>query len=178
MTAFLLVWLVALVTLALDAGRLYLEQRRLQQAADLAAVSAAASCQALFQGDACGHASLRLWAIDAVQENGIDVDAGDATLTLTQGAVDDGGRFLTESGLANSVEVRLQREVPSSLLANLGELIGGEVDDNTRLTATGVARRASMVTLSAGTSLLEVDTSESAVLALLLDRLIGARLDL
>ncbi|MBN8411982.1 pilus assembly protein TadG-related protein [Halomonas litopenaei] len=178
MTAFLLVWLVALVTLALDAGRLYLEQRRLQQAADLAAVSAAASCQALFQGDACGHASLRQWAIDAVQENGIDVDAGDATLTLTQGAVDDGGRFITESGLANSVEVRLQREVPSSLLANLGELIGGEVDDNTRLTATGVARRASMVTLSAGTSLLEVDTSESAVLALLLDRLVGARLDL
>nr|WP_290442901.1 pilus assembly protein TadG-related protein [Halomonas sp. OfavH-34-E] len=182
MTAFLLVGLVVVVTLALDAGRLYLEQRRLQQAADLAAVSTAAGCDALFQGEACRSGELRQAAIAAAAANGVvvgaDSEQGEATLGVTQGALDDEGVFDDEEGLANAVSVVLNRQVPSSLLANLGELLGNEVEDLVMLQASGVARRTAVVTLSAGTRLLALDTSESTLLDALLGKLIGGSLDL
>ncbi len=182
MTAFLLVGLVVVVTLALDAGRLYLEQRRLQQAADLAAVSTAASCDALFQGEACRSGELRQAAIAAAADNGVvvgaDVVQGEATLAVIQGSLDDQGVFDDEAGLANAVSVVLNRQVASSLLANLGELLGDEVEDQVMLQAIGVARRTAVVTLSAGTSLLALDTSESTLLDALLGELIGGSLDL
>ena len=141
---------VLFAALALDTGRLFLEQRRLQNTADLSALSAARF--------ACGGvpdlAAATAQANAAAAANG---HAGDLGVDFAP-AGDDSAARVTASG-----------EYPTSLLA------GGVIPGTTRLRATAAAVQRSVAGISAGSFLARLDP---AGLNPLLSGLLGSNVNL
>ncbi|WP_152220847.1 pilus assembly protein TadG-related protein [Pseudomonas sp. SCB32] len=176
--------LLALICLALvvDTGRLYLEQRKLQRVVDDAALETAS------QSGMCGSQSagqIQAYAASSATSNGFTPGSGDS-LVATLGTVQfDSGyagarsrRVFSAGGdLADSVQVQATHTVPSSLILNVASLFTG-ASANTTLSAHAVARRTAMAELSAGSGVLSLDTSNSALLNGLLGGLLGTTLNL
>lgn len=176
--------LLALVCLALviDTGRLYYEQRKLQRVADMAALEAAG------QSGMCGSqdsTTIQGYVTASAAKNGFVPAAGEE-LTGVLGSIelkDEDGRPLPLRGfnpggnLADSVKVRATHNVPSSLILNVASVFKG-VPAQTQLRAEAVARRTALGALSAGSGLLNLDSSKSALLNDLLGALLGTDLDL
>lgn len=163
---FLFLLLLCLV-LVVDTGRLYVEQRRLQRMADTTALDTAT------EGGLCRLASgpslVQLAAASAAR-NGFDGDVASAPNSISAGVISrvDGVRIFTVDGSRpEAVEVVLARSVPASLVA--GGIFGQTVD----LRARAVAQRQPIASFSAGSALLRVDSSESALLNPLLTGLLG-----
>lgn len=171
--------LLALLCLALvvDTGRLYLEKRKLQRVADMSAMETAA------QSGLCGVQSatgVQAFALASAQKNGFPADG---TLVATLGDVNfdasNTRRQFSPGGQWNdSVRVVAGRTVPSSLILNVAKVFGANVSPTTTLSATAVARREALGGLSAGSGLASVDSSNSALLNLLLGKLLGTTLNL
>lgn len=136
--------LLAFAALAVDLGSFFVERRKLQSAADLAALAAASD---LVQGRAAAEA--------AIVDNGyqrehlVDYGAGvyrpDSTLAPS-------ARFArTAAAGQNAAEVRLSTEVPTFF----GRFAGG--DESVRLNARAVASRTAFANFSIGSRLLSVD---------------------
>lgn len=174
--------LLALICLALviDTGRLYYEQRKLQRVADMAALEAAAQSGMC----AASNSNPRSSALSSAASNGF-VPATASDLVATLGTVDfdneygtDSRRVFTPGGdLQDSVEVRVSRSVPSSLILNVASVFG-DFPATTRLGARAVARRTAMAGLSAGTTLASLDSSQSLLLNNLLNALLHSNLSL
>lgn len=176
--------LLALICLALvvDTGRLYFEQRKLQRVADMAALEAAT------QSGMCGTqqaAAIQGLVVASAAKNGFVPAAGD-TLTGQLGSVllDAGNgapqsrRIFSPGGaFADSVQVEVSHKVPSSLILNVASLFT-QAPAQTELVAHAVARRSAIGALSAGSGLLNLDTSRSALLNGLLGSLLGITLNL
>ncbi|WP_160288138.1 pilus assembly protein TadG-related protein [Pseudomonas knackmussii] len=171
--------LLSLVCLALvvDTGRLYLEKRKLQRVADMSAMETAA------QSGLCGVQSaggVQAFAQASAQKNGFPADG---TLVATLGDVNfdasNTRRQFSPGGQWNdSVRVVAGRTVASSLILNVASVFGANVPTTTTLSATAVARREALGGLSAGSGLASVDSSNSALLNLLLGKLLGTTLNL
>ncbi len=171
--------LLSLVCLALvvDTGRLYLEKRKLQRVADMSAMETAA------QSGLCGVQSaggVQAFAQASAQKNGFP---SDGTLVATLGDVNfdasNTRRQFSPGGQWNdSVRVVAGRTVASSLILNVASVFGANVPTTTTLSATAVARREALGGLSAGSGLASVDSSNSALLNLLLGKLLGTTLNL
>jgi len=174
--------LLALICLALviDTGRLYYEQRKLQRVADMAALEAAT------QSGMCAtsNSNPRGLALSSAASNGF-VPAATSDLVATLGTIgfdDEYGsesrRVFTPGGdLQDSVEVRVSRRVPSSLILNVASVFG-DFPSTTQLGARAVARRTAMAGISAGTTLASLDSSQSLLLNNLLNALLGSNLSL
>lgn len=183
LAAILLPVAILFLVLAIDSGRLYVQQRALQRVADAAALSAAARggvCAPIGQQD---DAAVQSLARQAAEKNGFDIDA-DRTLTARLGGVRvvNGLReFDPDSEANDTVEVVVTHRVPTSIIANLARLIpGSEISDTIVLRAEAVARRNVPTTaaLSAGTGLLRLNTNSSPLLQPLLKGALGSQVDL
>ncbi|WP_231362864.1 TadG family pilus assembly protein [Thioalkalivibrio sp. ALJT] len=175
MAALLLLLVLLTMALAIDAGRLYMEQRSLQRIADVAALETArhhTGCHAAQSG-----AAER--AQQSAARNGFSGDllAGDGVVQLgTLDIIDDLRVFTLGSGdpdeVPEAVRVVVTEDVPSSLV--LGGLLGG----TTTLSAEAVARRQNMAGFSAGSWAADISAQDSVLLNLLLNELLGTDLDL
>ncbi|PJI49029.1 MAG: hypothetical protein CTR55_06570 [Pseudomonas sp.] len=174
--------LLALICLALviDTGRLYYEQRKLQRVADMAALETATQSGMC----AASNSDPRGYALSSAASNGF-VPATSSDLVATLGSISfddeygkDSHRVFTPGGdLQDSVEVRVSRSVPSSLVLNVASVFG-DFPATTQLGARAVARRTAMAGISAGTTLASLDSSQSPLLNNLLNALLGSNLSL
>lgn len=170
--------LLLCVVVALDTGRLFLEQRRLQTVADSAAMEAVARSGLGAGGQQA--ASLQLFAEESATRNGFAPGQW-RTLRVERGRVfqQDGLRVFSAADAGDALRVVAEHEVRTSLLANLAALVpGSEISPRTRLRAEAVARRGAFGAFSAGTRLLGLNTESSPLLGPLLSGLLGTQLDL
>lgn len=157
--------------LAVDTGRLYLVDRKLQSVADLAALAAARE-----PGCAVGVGDLVQRAQDAAARNGYTGNLQAAPNTVETGSFikDEGRRRFVADGSGVAVRVTASETVPASLLA--GGWFGGR--DITRV-KRGVARiEQDIASFSAGSFLLGLDSEQSALLDLVLGGILNTSLNL
>lgn len=163
---------VSSLTLVVDTARLFVEKRKLQRIADLAALETA------MRGGLCGSGLLAdaiTLAQASASRNGYTGNLAAAPNQVELGylTTTSGVRSFTSSLTQGEVvHVRVTRSVSSSLLA--GGLFGNQV----LLIADATARRAPLATISAGTSTLSVDSTQSPVLNGVLGGLLGTSLNL
>lgn len=166
--------------LVLDSGRLYLEQRKLQRVADVAALEAVTR-----DGDCLANLTAARYATESATRNGLTVADG-ITLTTTCGVLQTGAdklrSFTPDASKKAAIRVIATRVVPTSIAAGVGALFSpGPVSLNTRLTATAVGAPAvlpPLAMLTIGSTALVVDSSKSAALNLLLGKMLGGSLNL
>lgn len=177
-----LLLLVLSTALALDTGRLYLEQRHMQRVADMAALEAAGSVPLLSQAT---DAELNAAAAEAARRNGHNTTTAERKIGIKRGDIDEvdaegGGKlrhFRPESDSSderNAIEVTASHEVRPSLFANLWGA------DNVTIAATAIAHRPlveeAYAVFSVGSRLLSVNTDDS-ILAPLTRGLLGLGVD-
>lgn len=187
---------ILFMMLALDSGRLYWEGQELQRLADLAAIDAATANSDIFNGVLLASANadpIQSAAEDSATLNGAaglnvplsGVKAEQGALTLN----DSIRSFSTAgSGAFNeAVKVTVSKNVCGSVIASLSVLIpdsdyaapaGDCLTPGFLMTREAVARRSAYVAFSAGTTLLSLDTSESALLNPILEQLLGSSINL
>lgn len=171
--AIVLLLSILFTALAVDTGRLLMEQRRLQTVADMAALDASS------QSGWCGDGSLSTAEASAqasAARNNHPL-AGDKTLEVLLGTISvgvGGIRNFVVSNPAASTAVRVTagNTVPASLFA--GGILGREAT----LQATAVAERRALAGFSVGSGLLSLDSEKSMVLNSLLGEILGSSLDL
>lgn len=170
MTAAFLLLAVLCLVLVVDSGRLYLEKRKLQRLADVAVIEAVAR-----NGDCTSPGALATtYATQAAVRNGYLQDA-DHTLQADCGNIDSiGGErvFSVQASSREAIRVRVSHEVPASLIA------GGIFGNTITLRATAVASKGvPLAALTLRTTLVSIDSSQSAVLNTVLGGLLGTTLN-
>ncbi|MBF6648790.1 pilus assembly protein TadG-related protein [Methylobacter sp. BlB1] len=157
---------VLFTALAVDTGRLMLEQRRLQKIADMAALDGARALSC--SGDTAVNAAVSQSAeLNNHTGDILDVELGD---TLTQGGV---RVFSASKGpdLPEAVRVTAGANVAASIVA------GGWFGNKVNLQATAVAGAPTIGTMSVGSYVARVNTDDS-MLAPLLNGLLGTSVQL
>lgn len=159
--------------LAVDTGRLLMEQRRMQTVADMAALDASALAGHCGEGDVSQVEALA--QASAVRNN--HVIAADKTLEVTLGRVDTGASGLrqfttTSAELATAVQVTAAHSVPASFFA------GGILGRSVNLTARAVAERQGIAGFVAGSSLIGLSDQQAGVLNSLLGGILGSPVNL
>ncbi|PWB29774.1 hypothetical protein DCO48_21755 [Pseudomonas sp. SDI] len=166
--------------LVVDSGRLYLEQRKLQRAADMAALEAVTG-----RGDclAGGTSALDL-AKAAAARNGHALDA-DHTLSVACGMLNTGAAslrsFTVDANRNDAIRVTLQHSVPSSVAMALITMMSGKSHATTiKLQAQATAGRIGppLAQLNITSTLLSIDTGRSQLLNQLMSSLLGAQVNL
>ncbi|MNM89959.1 hypothetical protein D3C81_1022050 [compost metagenome] len=121
-------------------------------------------------------------AVQAAQRNGFNLGGGTLNARLGYVAVDGGGQRIlsaTGNGAPDAVEVVVTRQVPASLVLNLAALFPGSGQTSTvNLRAEAVARRSAVASFSVGSGLLRLDSSQSPLLAPVLDGLLDGDVQL
>lgn len=166
--------------LVIDTGRLYLEQRKLQRVADMAAleaVSASADCLG-------ASGSALAMARRAATRNGHPDEAG-RTLLAECGSVETGANgvrvFHSDASKSEAIRVTAGHDVATSIAAGAWALLGGApVPSRTHLQAQATAGRAgpTVARLNIRSSLAVIDTAKSSQLNALLGALLGTQLQL
>ncbi|MCP2065247.1 pilus assembly protein TadG-related protein [Pseudomonas laurylsulfatiphila] len=181
MAALTLTMALGFMLLVVDTGRLYLEQRKLQRIADVAALEAVTR-----NGDCLvPAATAATYAQASATRNGYDA-ADSMTLNTTCGTLQTGANNLRTFGVdaskKDAVRVIVTHTVPTSVAAGIYALMGpGPVSLTTQLTATAVSAPAvlpPLAMLTIGSTALVVDSSQSAALNLLLGQMLGGSLNL
>jgi uncharacterized membrane protein len=159
--------------LAVDSGRLYLEKRKLQRVADMAAleaVSRAGHCLG------SGQSSAEAYALENARgRNDFDPAQRERRFTVACGrtAASGGLRNFVVDAQGSAVQVSVSETVPASLV--LGGLFGEQV----ALAASAVADRLEPVgRLALRTTLATVDTQQSALLNSVFGGLLGGSVSL
>ncbi|PSJ48131.1 hypothetical protein C7H85_04930 [Zobellella endophytica] len=168
--AFLLLFISLLLfaALAIDAGRLFVEQRRLQKQADLAALALGRG--ACYIDGEQRAAEMEILVRDALIANGFAPDEVNMQLQFGRaGIVDSHWRIDTGATPDGAGRVVLRRPVPASLLA--GGLFGQDI---TLAAQAGIDKQMT-VGYSLGSGLAALD---DGLLNALLGGLLGAELDL
>lgn len=165
--------------LAVDAGRLYMEQRKLQRVVDMSALEAAgqsATCNGI------GPQAAAL-AITAAARNGFAVGNG-RTLATTCGRVTTGAasrrNFTTDPSVAQAISVIATNNVSASFMLGVKNLVSGEpIASTVRLQAQAVAAAPlpPKAMLRLRSTLATMDTQKSQLLNALIDPL-GGRITL
>lgn len=165
LTLSFLMIVVLFLALVLDTGRLYMEKRRIQRLADIAALDVAN------RGTLCGSSlasDLLPIAQASLARNGYV-----GTLPASQVQT---GYVTTTSGLrgfqpstssVDAVKVTVSRTVPSSLFA------GGIFGQQVTMSADAVAQRSLQAAITTGTNLLTLNTASSPLLNPLITGLFG-----
>ncbi|SDK92262.1 Uncharacterized membrane protein [Pseudomonas delhiensis] len=178
LAALTLLLVLICMALVVDTGRLYLEQRKLQRVADMAALESAT------QSGMCaapGSVDVQALALASARRNGLP-DDGRLVAGLGDVDLDASGRQrvfrAANTSWNDSVRVVASRTVPSSLLLNVAAVFGAGTPTQVTLQAQAVARRQALAGLSAGSGLLRLDSTSSPLLNALLGGLLGTTLNL
>lgn len=178
LAALTLLLVLICMALVVDTGRLYLEQRKLQRVADMAALESAT------QSGMCaapGSVDVQALALASARRNGLP-DDGRLVASLGDVDFDASGRQrvfrAANTSWNDSVRVVASRTVPSSLLLNVAAVFGAGTPTQVTLQAQAVARRQALAGLSAGSGLLRLDSTSSPLLNALLGGLLGTTLNL
>jgi len=161
-----LLLVILCAALAVDTGRLMMEQRHLQTVADMAALDAAAQAGNCGSGD---FAAIEALASASAARN--NHAGGPLTVQVGQVAVGTGGlREFSETEIetATAVRVLASKTVPASLFA------GGTLGTEATLRAAAVAERDALAGFSAGTMLLSLSDDEGALLNSMLSGILGS----
>lgn len=179
MTALTLAMALVFGLLAVDGGRLYMEQRKLQRVVDMAALEAAgqsATCNGI------GPQAAALANTSAVR-NGFTLANGN-TLVTTCGSVSTGAAslrsFTPDASIAEAIRVVGTSNVATSIASGIRSLVSGEpLAATTALHAQAVAAapRPPLAMLRLRSTLLTMDSRKSALLNALIDPL-GGRVSL
>ncbi|MGR9107267.1 MAG: TadG family pilus assembly protein, partial [Gammaproteobacteria bacterium] len=170
-----LVLLLAIVftVLAVDSGRLMLEQQRMQKIADMAAMDASSHAGSCGDGTLAGASAA---AQASAIRNGYSGNLNNEANGVLLGDIDstDGIRTFTSSDpeSATAVQVTTRSTVPASLLA------GGLFNQEVTLEAKAVAERQALAAFSAGSLLLSINSEDSALLNSLLNGMLGSNISL
>lgn len=169
MAATVLTAVLLFVALAVDTGRLYLEKRSLQQQADIAALEAAQIYCSGFDSLATVEAGVKA----ALLSSGFDADSTGNSMSVGLGTISTvaNKRVFSNATEFQSIQVVLTRSVPAALFA-------GSLFNDITLTATSVAERDLIATLSAGNAALSVDSERSSALDAVLGGLLGSAINL
>lgn len=170
MGALTLMMAVLFTALAVDSGRLWMQQKKLQVIADIAAIEAARSL-----GCASGITDALTAAQAAAQNNGFQGNLANNPNLVDIGSVDTSSgirEFISGDGAA-AVYVRATQEVPRSLVA--GGLFGG----NIMLSAEAVSLAdPHSAAFSGGSFTTNLNSEDSVLLNALLGEMLGAPLNL
>ena len=165
--------------LVIDSGRLYLEQRKLQRVADMAALEAAGQSAVCTGG---GPQAAQLAQASAVR-NGFVVDAAH-TLATTCGTLQTGAgsrrTYTVNPSKSEAIRVSASSAVATSIAAGVQALLSGDaVPATTTLHASAVASlpKPPQAMLRLQTTLATIDSRKSTLLNTLLDPL-GAKVTL
>lgn len=181
MAALTLTMALGFMLLVVDTGRLYLEQRKLQRIADVAALEAVSR-----NGDCLVPATTaRTYAQASATRNGYNA-ADSMTLNTTCGTLQTGANnlraFAVDASKKDAIRVIATHTVQTSVAAGIYALMGpGPVALTTQLTATAVSAPAPLpplAMLTIGSTALVVDANKSAALNLLLGQMLGGSLNL
>lgn len=161
---------ILFAALAVDTGRLLMEERRLQTVADMAALDASSVA------GSCGSGNLAdveaMAAASAARNNysGLPLDVAVGEIDVGAGGV----RQFTPTAIeqATSVSVTASKSVPASFFA------GGIFGNQTTLQANAVAGREALAGFSAGSMLLTISNEQTAILNNLLGSILGSPVDL
>lgn len=172
---------IALVFLLLviDSGRLYLEKRNLQRVADMAALEAASR-----GGDCAAGATATAYATASATRNGFILPDPTRSLAVACGALSLDANNLRVFGAdpskSEAIRVIASHAVPRSIAGGIGALFGGAPAGSTlNLSATAVAALPPPVAaLTIRSTLLNVDTSKSAMLNALFSGLLGGNVNI
>jgi len=166
--------------LVVDSGRLYLEQRKLQRIADMAALEAT-SGKGTCQGPT---PSATVLARQAALRNGHG-ESADHTLVVECGSVKPGvsglRAFSVDAAQDQAIRVTVGHRVPTSLIASVWSLLAkGTGATQTQLQAQATAGHTgpALARLSIRSSLANIDTAKSKQLNDLWSALLGAPLNL
>lgn len=169
--AILLMFTTLLLTvLVVDSGRLWVQQKKLQTIADLAAINAArhVGCNTDLQ-------NITQMAQQAAERNGFSGQLSASPNQVLLGRLDtiQGIRQFTADGSNKAIYVKVTQVVPSSLMA--GGLIGGTVTLNAEAVS---ASDPPLAIISVGSSTLNLNTEQSVLLNGLLGGILGKPLNL
>lgn len=172
MATLLLILVLGFLMLAVDSGRLYMENRSVQRIADMAALEAAAR-----GGNCLGNAPTTAQTYaeqNASARNNFSLDSA-RSLSAVCGNVTTvaGHRQFTADADGRAIQVAVAHTVPASLV------LGGWFGNNVQLSATataGVSNPLAQLTLR--TSLVSVDSAQSALLNTLFSGLLGGSVNL
>lgn len=166
----LLLTTLLLTVLIVDSGRLWMQQKKLQTIADMAAISAARNvgCQTDLQ-------HITQMAQQAAMNNGFTGQLSASPNQVLLGRLDtiEGVRQFTADGSNQAIYVRVTDVVPSSLMA--GGLIGGTVTLHAEAVS---ASDPPLAIISVGSSTLNLNTEQSVLLNGLLGGILGGPLSL
>lgn len=159
--------------LAVDTGRLLMEQRRMQTVADMAALDASALSGHCGEGDL---AQVQTLAYASAARNNHVIDTG-KTLDVSLGRIDVGAAGLrqfttTTASSATAVRVVAAKTVPASFFA------GGILGRNVTLSAKAVAERQAIAGFIAGSSMVGLSNQQAAILNSLLGSILGSSVNL
>jgi len=166
MTAGFMLLAVLCLALVVDTGRLYVEKRKLQRVADMAAI------EAMARDGACNTGTALTFARQSAARNDFVV-GGTKTLTTACGQVmtSAGIRSVGATpvgGVDNAIQVTVSQRSPASVVA------GGLFGNNITLTATAVATKGvPLASLAIRTTVATVDSSRGALLNTLFGGLLG-----
>lgn len=159
LTAFTLLVLLLFLALVVDGGRLYMEQRKLQKIADMAALEAVARLEngncAAEPVNAAGYADENALRHGFLQNSGQSLVTQCATVTPGD-AAGDGSRIITVDPGGRAVKVTAIKSVQNSLIAQLLDRLP-TVD--LRAEATAV-REAPTASFSVGAQLLRLNDNK------------------
>lgn len=171
--ALVLLLSILFAALAVDSGRLMMEQRKLQSVADMAAMDAAS---------VTGHCGsddfnvIQTAAEASAGRNQFDV-GGNQSLTIRTGTTQTnsaGVRQFTETAIeqASAVEVVAGKILPASIFA------GGFFGNDANLNARAIAGRQALAGFMAGSALLSISDEQAGLLNDLFTGILGAPVDL
>lgn len=170
MGALTLMMAVLFTALAVDSGRLWMQQKKLQVIADIAAIEAARNL-----GCAADVTDALAAAQAAAENNGFQGNLANSPNLVDLGSVNTSSgirEFISGDGAA-AVYVRATQEVPSSLVA--GGLFGG----NIMLSAEAVSLAdPHAAAFSGGSYTASLNSEDSVLLNALLGEMLGAPLNL
>ena len=174
MAAVTLGMVLLFMLLVIDSGRLYLEQRKLQRVADMAAL------EVVSRGGTCGNSATAVtYAKESATRNGFTPGSGQ-TITPTCGTLKTDGAtqlrvFTPDQTKSDAIRVIATTTVPTSVAGGLWSIFSKDgFDPATNLTASAVGSNGGspLAQLTIRSSLVTIDTTQSPIL----DKLVGGLL--
>lgn len=175
MAAVTLGMVLLFMLLVVDSGRLYLEQRKLQRVADMAALEAVSR-----QGTCTGPNTADDYVKESAERNGF-IRGGAHRISPTCGTLETDKATQVRKfaqGQNNSgyvIQVIATSTVPTSVAGGLWSIFNGKFDSNTNLTASAVGSNGGppLAQLTIRSSLVTINTAQSVILDQLFGGLLG-----
>ncbi|MFP3516085.1 pilus assembly protein TadG-related protein [Pseudomonas sp. SIMBA_077] len=164
--------------LVIDSGRLYLEQRKLQRVADMAAL------EAVTRGGSCATGTASTYVNNSASHNNF-TPGGATTITPTCGILVTGAdnlrTFKADANQSSAIRVIATKTVQTSVAGALWNLLNEQkikLDTPLTASAVGTIAGAPLAMLSIRSSLLDINSANSSVLNALVGGLLGSTVNL